>query len=118
MELYNIKWFKIFRILRLFFYLIFFLYFIIKPTSSIIEKPAFCFYYEYFHFLCPTCGVTRAFSSFMHLKFSQAFMYNPIFTVAMGPIFIFLFLQDFYIIVHNLVKKGSKYSIMEYMVFK
>ena len=57
------------------------------------------------HVLCPTCGVTRAFSCFMHLDFKAAFSYNPIFTVAFGPIFVFLFLEDLVNIVIHFFKK-------------
>lgn len=37
---------------------------------------------------CPTCGVTRAWISFLHLRFREAFAYHPLFL----PIPAFLFI--------------------------
>ena len=118
MELFNKKYFKLFRILRIIFYICFFLAFIIIPTSYFIENNKICFYVRTYNFLCPTCGVTRAFSSMMHLNFSDAFNYNPVFTIAFGPIFIFLFIEDLFNIIISLVKKTNRYSIMEYIVLR
>ncbi len=113
------KYFKCFRFCRLIFYIILFLVFIIIPTSYFINDPVTCFFKHHYGVLCPTCGVTRAFSCMMHFNYNDAFNYNPVFTVAFGPIFIFLFMQDLVNIVINLLKKDyKKYSIMEYIVFE
>lgn len=118
MNLFKNKWFNLFRIARVIFYLIFFLSFIIIDTSFFIKNNSICMSANVLHVLCPTCGVTRAFSCFMHLDFKAAFSYNPIFTVAFGPIFIFLFLEDLVNIVIHFFKKINRFSIMEYIVFR
>lgn len=118
MELFNNIYFKIFRILRIIFYVVFFLSFILIPTSYFIENNKICFYVREFHLLCPTCGVTRAFSNLMHLNFKEAFNYNPVFTLSFGPIFIFLFIEDLINIILNFTAKKERYSIMEYIVLR
>lgn len=118
MEVFTNKWFRCLRLVRIIFYIIFFLSFIIIPTSYFINNPAFCVFKNKYNLLCPTCGVTRAFSSLMHLNFKQAFCFNPVFTLSFGPIFIFLFLEDFFKITFQKFKKDYKYSIIEYIVFK
>lgn len=118
MELFNNKYFKFFRLLRIIFYICFFLAFILIPTSYFVENNNICFYVRNFGILCPTCGVTRAFSNMMHLNFSDAFKFNPVFTIAFGPIFIFLFLEDLINIIIALVKNKNRYSIMEYIVLR
>lgn len=118
MEILDKKWFKILRLIRLCGYIIFFLTFIIIPTTYFINNPSNCIFRSKYNIICPTCGVTRAFSSIMHFNFKQAFMYNSVFTVAMGPIFIFLFIEDLVNIVISFINKRKKYSIMEYIIFK
>lgn len=118
MELFKNKWFNIFRLARVIFYVAFFATFLIIPTSYFIENPAFCFFKSNYNFLCPTCGVTRAFSSLMHFNFKQAYFFNPVFTISFGPIFMFLFIEDFIKITLNFFKKDYKYSIIEFIVFK
>ena len=73
-------------------FLIGFLAFMIIPTSFFIENNQICFYVRNYNLLCPSCGVTRAFSSIMHFNYVDAFNFNPIFTTSFGPIFIFLFI--------------------------
>jgi len=118
MELFNNKYFKVFRILRIIFYICFFLAFMIIPTSYFVEHNQICFYVRNFNLLCPTCGVTRAFSSFMHFRYIDAFNYNPIFTISFGPIFIFLFTEDLINIFVAAIFKKERYSIMEYIVLR
>ena len=117
MDIQNNKYFKILRIGRISFYVLFFLFFIITPTSKFTSS-SLCFYYNKYNIICPTCGVTRAFSSLMHLNFSDAFMYNPVFTVAFGPICIFLFLEDLINIIINIFHKNKRLSIMEYILVR
>lgn len=118
MEDFNKKWFKVLRIIRLIIYIILFLTFIIIPTSYFIDNPSNCIFRSKYNIVCPTCGVTRSFSAIMHFNFKQAFIYNPVFTIAMGPIFIFLFIQDLINIVISFINKRKKYSIIEYIIFK
>ena len=118
MELFNNKYFKIFRVLRTIFYICFFLAFMIIPTSFFIENNQICFYVRNYNLLCPTCGVTRAFSSIMHFNYVDAFNFNPIFTTSFGPIFIFLFTEDLFNIIITLILKKERYSIMEYIVLR
>ncbi len=101
-------------LIRILFYLIFFGVFLLVPTSFFEKSSSICIIHQWTGFLCPTCGVTRAFSSLMHFKFKKAFHYHPIFTISFGPIFIFLFLQDLGVILYRAITKKTKLSIIEY----
>ncbi len=74
-------------------------YFALLLTFALIKLPlieniSFCFYKNAMGMLCAGCGVTRGFCAFMHLDFSLAAEYNPVFTYAIFPICIFLMLED------------------------
>lgn len=118
MEYFNKKSFKVFRFLRIIIYIMFFSIFIIIPSSYFLTNPANCIFREKYNIICPTCGITRAFSLIMHFDYKQAFKYNPVFTVAIGPIFIFIFLQDFFNIVFTYFSKRERYSLIEYFIYK
>ncbi len=108
----NIKFIS--RILRLIFYIVFFTAFIIIPTET-FYRGSICMIYNVTGLECPTCGVTRAFSSIMHFQFINAFKLNPIFTLMICPICVSVFFQDIFIIVSNFIKKKDSYSLIEYL---
>ena len=88
------KLFKnIFKVLRIVFYLSLFISFIIIPTSY-FESHSICIFKNLMGIDCPTCGVTRAFSSLMHLKIKDAFMYNQVFTTTIFPISLIVIIDD------------------------
>lgn len=105
--------FYLLRIARLTFYLIFFLSFIIIPTEFFLNGSV-CLIRNATGILCPTCGVTRAFSSIMHFNFIDAYNFNPIFTLMICPICVSVFIQDAYIIIKDIIKRKETYSIIEY----
>lgn len=117
MTYFDKKWFKILRIVRVVLYIILFTTFIVIDTSYFIEHKSICPIANKFNLLCPSCGVTRAFSSIMHFKFKNAYLFNPVFTVAVAPICIFLFLDDSIRTIVQLFTKKYQYSILEYLVF-
>ncbi len=43
-----------------------------KLVSGALEKYVFCFLNRFFHLYCPTCGITRALDSILHLRFADA----------------------------------------------
>lgn len=104
----------IFRYIRLAFYIIFFLSFIIIPTSF-FEKQSICIIYNVTSLKCPTCGVTRAFSSIMHLDYIKAFNLNPVFTIMICPIFLTVFIQDMILILRDLIKRKDSITLIEYL---
>ncbi len=56
--------------------------FIIIGILSLISYAfgfSICAFYNITGVYCPSCGMTRAFVSLMHLDFKTAFMYNPMF---------------------------------------
>ena len=103
---------NIFAITRLFFYICFFLIFILVPTTVFIENDVYGFDNNGRVF-SPTTGVTRAFSSLMHGRIKDAFYFNPVFTLAIAPICLYIFFQDIYTIIKRLIFKESHYSIIE-----
>lgn len=111
----NKKNYKLFCIIRIIFYISLYLTFIIIPSSEFINSDTICFSAKYYDVLCPCCGVTRAFSLILHLDFEKAFNYNPIFVIAIFPIFTALFINDTVSIIRRLCKKEECYSIFEYL---
>lgn len=107
------KIFKVLPIIRIIFYLCFFTFFILIPISYFKESN--CITYTKLNYLCPTCGVTRAFISIMHFDFISGFNFNTVFTLAIAPICIFLFVQDIYTIIKRTITKKDKHSIIEYL---
>lgn len=105
-----------FPIFRVLFYLALFGTFMFIPVKT-IEQDSFCIIYKSTHLLCFSCGITRSFSNIMHLNFSRAFLYNPIFLVAIFPIFFFIFMEDMITIVSRLLSKKEKKSLLEKFLF-
>jgi hypothetical protein len=85
----------------------------ILPVKA-AESGSLCAWYNLFGFICPGCGITRAFTNFMHLDFVRAYMYNPMLTLLLAPWSIFIALQDIYIIILRMLKKTEKLSIIEF----
>jgi|SRR5690554_347739 len=103
---------KAFPIIRIIFYIAFFTFFIIIPISHFKEST--CITYTKLNYICPTCGVTRAFISIMSFDFKAALDFNTVFTLAIAPISIFIFIQDAYTIIKRNITKKKKHSIIEY----
>ncbi len=61
-----------------------------------------CVFYNVTGVYCPSCGMTRAFVSLMHLDFKSAFMYNPMFIV------VFLAILPNLIELFKPIKKSTK----------
>ena len=84
---------QILRIIRLAFYTVFFIVFALIPTEA-VSRHSICLYKNVTGNNCPTCGVTRAFSSIMHFKFIDAFNFNQVFTLVIFPISLIVILED------------------------
>lgn len=104
----------IFPIIRVILYLALLISFALIPTSFFEEKGSFCFTFLNYGFKCPSCGVTRGFSNFMHLNFAKAFEYNPFYTIAIFPIAIIVMINDSITIIKRMIKKDFKYSYLEF----
>jgi len=94
------------------FYLAFILFFALLPIEAIREH-SFCLLYNVTDFKCASCGVTRAFCSFLHFDFASAAQFNPVFTYSIFPLCIFLMLEDTVAIVLRLFLKSSRRSFLE-----
>lgn len=106
---------KYFPIARLIFYIALFSVFIIIPCDK-VESGSLCAFYNIFNVLCFSCGTTRAFSNIMHLRFSKALAYNPLFTLMICPIFTILFIQDSFVIIKRMLTKKECYSMIEVFI--
>ena len=53
----------------------------IIPTPVLERGPVICLWRNLFGIQCPTCGMTRAFSSVLHGHFRAAFQYNKLVTI-------------------------------------
>ena len=52
------------------------------PTSWLTSLPPICVYRNLFGVECPSCGLTRAFSSVLHGQLSAAWNYNHLVVIA------------------------------------
>ena len=104
----------IFRILRLTFYTVFFTVFALIPTEVISRRPI-CLYKIATGHNCPTCGVTRAFSSIMHFKFVDAYNFNQVFTLVIFPISLIVILEDSINIIVSLIIRKENCSLLEHL---
>lgn len=89
------------QLIRILFFFLLYLSFCLIPLS-LVEQKSICLIQQHFGALCPTCGVTRAFSSLMHLDVIKAFHYHPIFTTAVFPIITYLVGNDVYHLISNI----------------
>jgi hypothetical protein len=98
---------------RIIFYIVLFTVFIIIPVSQ-AEKSSLCVYYNLSGTICPGCGTTRAFSNILHMNLQRAIEYNPVFTLGIAPVCLFLFLQDTIVIIYRRIFKTKTISLLEY----
>lgn len=103
---------RIFSWIRIILYFILFVSFIIIPTSYFINN-TICHFHNITGYLCPTCGVTRAFSSILHFNIINAFSYHPLFTILVFPISLFVIIQDTFSIIKREINKENIYSLLE-----
>lgn len=104
----------IFRIIRLVFYICLFSIFALIPTE-VISKRTICLYKHATGNNCPTCGVTRAFSSIMHLKFIDAYNFNQVFTLIIFPIALIIIIEDVVNIIISFVIRKENCSLLEHL---
>jgi hypothetical protein len=65
----------------------------ILPTEILIKGPTICVWKNLFGIDCPTCGMTRAFSSILHGKLAHALAYNKL-VVLVFPMYCGLLLRE------------------------
>ena len=73
-----------------------------------------CFWYEHFGWECSTCGASRAVVSLLSGDFSAAVEFNPVVTLGLVPVFIFLLLSALAVVVWNLFSKKRRLTPFEY----
>jgi len=103
--------------IRIVFYIVFFGFFAILSTHS-AESGSLCVLYNAIGIICPSCGITRAFTNFMHGNFISAYSYNEILTLFFAPAAILVALQDTFMIIKRYFSKKKTISMLEfYMTF-
>lgn len=107
---------KTFPYLRITLYIALITTFYVIPLE-VIEKESLCTTYNKTGILCFSCGITRAFSNFLHVNLIKSFSYNPIFTCAICPIFLFIFFEDTYKIVKRTFTLKKEKSLLEKILF-
>lgn len=70
-----------------------------------------CLIDKYWHFKCPSCGLTRAFREIMHLHFLQALKYNIMSILT----FILLALMALSLIIDIVFNKDYTEKIIKYL---
>ncbi len=63
------------------------------PTDVLARGPTICVWKNLYGIDCPTCGMTRAFSSVLHGNFTHAFGYNKL-VVVFFPVYCGLLLRE------------------------
>ena len=107
------NWFCVSRII---FYLLLFLYFALLDVDTALNADLICPLNKDFGLLCPTCGFTRGFTLFMHFRFSEAFLCNPVLTAFIAPLFLMVAVQDIASIIYRAFSKKDTTSFLEYML--
>lgn len=110
----NKKLKKVLRILRIIFYTAFFLAFSLIPTE-LVSRHSICLYKNVTGANCPTCGVTRAFSSIMHFRFIDAYNLNQIFTLVIFPISLIVIIEDSINIIISFIIRKENCSLLEHL---
>jgi hypothetical protein len=70
----------------------------IIPTEILARGPIICVWRNLFGIECPTCGMTRAFSSILHGRLVQAFGYNKLVIVVFPTFCAFLFREAVWLV--------------------
>lgn len=109
------KFKSFFTVLRLIFYIVFLAFFALIPIES-VEEGSLCTWYNSFALICPTCGYTRGFTSFMHGFIDKAFSYNQTLVLFAVPITFFVMAQDVYTIILRNIRKVEKMSFIEFLL--
>jgi len=107
------NWFCVSRII---FYFLIFLYFALLDVATVLNADLICPLSRDLGLLCPTCGFTRGFTLFMHFRFSDAFLYNPVLTVFIVPVFLMVAVQDIASILYRTFSKKDTTSFLEYIL--
>lgn len=69
--------------------------------SSFVTIIPSCFWKEYYHITCPSCGATRCVISLSNGNLQEAFTYHPFLFILIS----YLFFLDVIYIVHTITKK-------------
>ena len=72
-----------------------------------------CYWRENYRILCPTCGFTRATTSFMRLDFKNAIEYNAFYTCILLPLVLYLVINDVFVIIKRKITKRDEISYVE-----
>lgn len=107
---------NIFPCIRIIIYIVLIMFFIFTPTEKFEGGKSICMLYSLTGRMCPACGVTRAFSCFLHLNFLKAFNYNPFFTTSVFPICLFLMADDGSTYIKRLISKKETKSLVENLI--
>ncbi len=81
------------------------------PTAF-FDANSLCLFYNLLGVRCPGCGLTRAFSSVMHLEPVRAVEYNPL-VLVLFPLLLALAAQDAWRVLLRLFRGGEKFSLLE-----
>lgn len=72
----------------------------IIPTEMLVRGPSLCVWKNLLGIQCPTCGMTRAFSSILHGRFIQAIQFNKLVVVVFPMFCALLFREAVRVITH------------------
>lgn len=107
---------ELFRIFRVIFYILAFLYLLfseVKEEYSFIICPS----KSLFDVDCYLCGMTRAFISIFHFNFLKAIELNPL-VIVFYPLLVLLAIQDTFVIIKNKILKKDEDSYLEFLIRK
>ena len=78
------------EIKELFFSLLIFFLYLFVFHFYLLDKSV-CLFKLFFHFPCPTCGLSRSYIEVLKFNFNNAFELNPLFFIYPIVLFIFIF---------------------------
>ena len=74
------------------------------PLENICNGNTICIFTNLFGVECWGCGITRAIFSALHLRFHDAWEYNPLFVVVL-PLLLFLWMRAVVRLLHSVIGK-------------
>jgi len=101
--------------IRIIVYIVMIIFLILLVNEKIKTS---CYWYDNYGFLCPTCGITRATISILHLEIMKAISYNFYYTCILFPLAMFYIFNDIFVVLARLLFKQERLSHIEKITSK
>lgn len=77
-----------------------------------------CLFFEFFNLRCPSCGATTAVMALLDGEIALAISAHPAFILAVFPIGIIMWAQDFFSCLYGMIKRKPTCTLFEFLINK